>query len=229
MRRSRGQGTICKRKDGRFEVAAYVQTSKGSRRVRRYASNREEAEAILVDLRNKNNNGLLTNTRQQKLGDYLDYWLTITKSTLRPSTYSSYESIVRLYIKPGLGHKSLTRLSVSDVQLFIDGQLRLGKSSRTVQKLRLVLSAALQRAAHEEFVIRNVARYANIPKYTPKEVVPWDLFQLGRFIDQASDDPFFPIFILLSLYGLRTSEALGLSWSDIDFDKGVIHIRQQLQ
>ena len=40
---------------------------------------------------------------------------------------------------------------------------------------------------------------------------------------------FFPIFLLLSLYGLRTSEALGLTWSDVDLTNKVIHIRQQLQ
>ncbi len=107
MRRRRGEGTVCKRKDGRFEAAAYVNTPTGIKRVRRYTATRTEAEAMLVELRNKNSSGLLTNTREQKFGDYLDYWLTITKSTLRPNTYSSYEAIVRIYLKPGLGNKML--------------------------------------------------------------------------------------------------------------------------
>jgi len=229
MRRRRGEGTVCKRKDGRFEVAAYVETPAGVRRVRRYASTRVEAEELLVELRRKNQNGLLTNTRQQKLGDFLDHWLTVVRPTLRPGTYGSYESIVRLYLKPGLGQKYLTKLSVADVQSHLDDQIKLGRSNRTIQKQRLVLSAALKRAAHEELVIRNVASLARIPKYSPKEVIPWDLQQLGTFLDRASTDPFYPIFVLLSMYGLRTSEALGLSWSDIDLTNRVIHVRQQLQ
>lgn len=229
MKRRRGEGTVCKRKDGRYEAAAYVHTPTGIRRVRRYAATRTEAEAILVELRNKNRSGLLSNTKEQKLGDYLDYWLTITKSKLRPNTYSGYESIVRLYLKPGLGNKCLARLSVADVQSHIQSQLKLGVSTRTVQKQRLVLSTALKRAEHEEIISRNVARLVEIPQYKPKEIVPWNANQLRIFLDYASNDPLYPIFVLLSFYGLRTSEALGLSWHNVDFDNKVIQIRQQLQ
>lgn len=229
MRRRRGEGTVSKRKDGRFEAAAYVNTPVGSRRVRRYAATRAEAEALLVELRNKNRDGLLTNTREQKLGDYLDYWLTIAKSKLSINTYLSYESIVRIYLKPGLGQKGLSKLSVSDVQSYLDKQIKLGTSARTLQKQRLVLSAALKRAEHEEIISRNVARLVEIPKYRPKEIMPWNLNQLGIFLGHASSDPLYPVFVLLSLYGLRTSEALGLSWHNIDFTNKVIHVRQQLQ
>lgn len=229
MKRRRGEGTVCKRKDGRFEAAAYVHTPTGIRRVRRYAATRTEAEAILVELRNKNKSGLLSNTREQKLGDYLDYWLTITKSKLRPNTHAGYESIVRLYLKPGLGNKCLAKLSVADVQSHIQSQLKLGASNRTIQKQRLVLSTALKRAEHEEIISRNVARLVEIPQYRPKEITPWNANQLRIFLDFASNDPLYPIFVLLSLYGLRTSEALGLSWHNIDFDNKVIQIRQQLQ
>lgn len=229
MRRRRGDGTVCKRKDGRFEAAAYVNTPKGVRRVRRYAATRTEAEAVLVGLRIKNRNGLLTNTREQKLGDYLDYWLLSSKNRLALSTYLSYESTLRIYLKPTLGQKSLIKLKVSDIQLHFDNQLILGISVRNIQKQRIVLSAALKKAEQEELIIRNVARLVQIPQYHPKEIVPWSLEQLRVFLDHASSDSLYPVFMFLSLYGLRTSEALGLSWSDIDLNKKVIHVRQQLQ
>ena len=149
MRRRRGEGTIRKRKDGRFEAATYMNTPSGIKRVRRYASTRIEAEALLVELRTKSNNGLLMSTKEQKFGDYLDYWLMLIKTNIRYSTYVSYETTVRLYLKPGLGHKYLTKLSVADVQLFLDNQSRIGKSNRNLQKMRVVLSAALKRAAHD--------------------------------------------------------------------------------
>lgn len=229
MKRRRGEGTVCKRKDGRFEAAAYVHTPTGIRRVRRYAATRTEAENILVELRNKNRSGLLTNTREQKLGDYLDYWLESTKSTRRPTTHLGYESIVRIYLKPGLGKKGLVKLNVADVQSFFDDQIKSGASVRTVQKQRIVLSAALKRAQQEEILTRNVARLVKPLKYRPKEIVPWNLNQLNIFLDYASDEPFYPIFVLLALYGIRTSEALGLSWHNVDFDNKVIQVRQQLQ
>jgi integrase len=229
VRRRRGDGSVTKRKDGRFEAAAYVHTPSGIKRVRRYAVTRPEAEAMLVELRNKNRSGLLTNSREQKLGDYLDYWLTVAKSKLRPTTYTSYEGIVRLYLKPGLGNKCLARLSVADVQSHINSQLQAGVSNRTIQKQRLILSSALKRAEHEDIISRNVARLVDIPQYRPKEIVPWNLNQLNIFLDHASSDPLYPVFVMLAFYGLRTSEALGLTWHNIDTDNKVIHIRQQLQ
>lgn len=229
MRRRRGEGTIYKRKDGRFEVAIYIDTPVGTRRVRRYVSSRIDAEALLVELRSRNKNGLLTNTREKRVGEYLDYWLMTVKPSLRQLTFTSYETTVRLYLKPALSQKYLTKLSVSDVQSFFDYQLKSGISHRTIQKQRLVLSAALKCAEREELVIRNVASLTRIPQYKPKEVLPWGLQQLRTFLNYANSNQYYPIFVLLSLYGLRTSEALGLSWPDIDVANGVIHIRKQLQ
>lgn len=229
MRRRRGEGTIYKRKDGRFEIAIFISTPIGAQRIRRYCTSRIEADKLLVELRNRHQQGLLTSSKQQKIGEYSEYWLKTVKTRLRPSTFSTYESIVRNYIKPNLGQKYLVKLNVADVQSFIDKQQRLGTSNRTIQKQRLVLSGILKKAEQEELISRNVARLVDTPKYNPKEIFPWNLQQLGLFYDHAKNDPFFPIFVLLSLYGLRTSEALGLTWSDIDFDNKVIHIRQQLQ
>ena len=37
-----------------------------------------------------------------------------------------------------------------------------------------------------------------------------------------------PLFELLAFTGLRIGEALGLRWGDVDFEAGVLHVRQQL-
>ena len=49
------------------------------------------------------------------------------------------------------------------------------------------------------------------------------------FLDAAKDDPLYPAFMLLLLYGLRRGEVLGLRWRDIDEDDGEIRIHQQIQ
>jgi integrase len=228
-RRRRGDGSVTERKDGRYEAALYVHTPNGiKKRKRRYTSSRSEAEAALVELRKLDSNGLMTDTRQQKVGDYLDYWLSICRTSIRPSTYQSYEAIVRLYLKPGLGNKLLVNLRVSDVQTHFDEQLRSGTSIRTVQKQRIILSTALKRAEQEELLIRNVASVTKIPPYHSKEIIPWSKAQVQQFLAFAKDDPFYPLFVILALYGLRISEALGLRWQNVDIDNEVIHVRQQL-
>ena len=215
-RRRRGDGTVYKRKEGRYEAACWVNTPLGIKRVRRYATTRNDAEAILVEMRKQNDNGIKTNPREEKMGAYMDYWLLVVKPTIRRSTLSGYEAIIRIYLKPGLGNKCLAKLSVIDVQTFIDNQIRTGQSPRTIQKMRIVLSAILQRAAKEERVPRNVARLVTIPSYKPKEVEPWSVDELTVYLQAASNHQYYPIYFIIGFYGLRRGEALGLSWSDID-------------
>ena len=228
-RRRRGNGTVYKRKEGRYEAACYVNTPYGIKRVRRYAKTLSEAESILVDLRLKNDSGILSSTREEKLGDYMDYWLQSVKSTIRRRTHTSYETTIRLYLRPGLGNKRLTKLTVAEVQLFLNNEGRKGQSVRNLQKMRIVLSAVLNHALFEERVIRNVARSVKIPTYRPKEVVPWNTDQLAQFLRFSSGDSYYAIYLLMGFYGLRGGEALGISWGDIDTDKNIIRIRRQVE
>ena len=228
-RRRRGDGTVYKRKEGRYEAAIYVNTPQGIKRVRRYAPSRSEAESILVSLRNKNLHGILTSAKEQKFGDYLDYWLIKVKPTIRISTYYSYEATVRLYLKPGLGNKALTKLNVSDLQTFLNEQNGLGQSSRNLQKMRMVVSSALTMANREERLTRNVARFVMTPTYRSKEVIPWTIDELREFLSISNHHKFYPIFLMMSLYGLRSGEALGISWSDINFTSNTIHVQRQVQ
>ena len=60
-------------------------------------------------------------------------------------------------------------------------------------------------------------------------VVPWSSAEALTFLSAASDDPLYPAFVLLLLYGMRRGEVLGLRWADIDIDGQMIHVRQQIQ
>lgn len=77
--------------------------------------------------------------------------------------------------------------------------------------------------------MRNVAHSVKLPMYKPSEVEPWSLDQLATFLEAAADHPFFPVYFLMGFYGLRSGEALGISWSDIDTNNKVIRIHRQVE
>jgi integrase len=130
---------------------------------------------------------------------------------------------------PGLGTRRLNRLSVAAVQMFLNQRLEKGDSVRKVQIMRTVLSAALTRAVREELIPRNVARLVELPQWHRATIRPWTADEAKQFLSAARPDPLYAVFVLLILYGLRRGEALGLHWTDIDFEAGTIQIRQQLQ
>jgi integrase len=230
-RRANGEGTIYRRKDGRYEAAVYVLTTSGARkRIRRYASTREEAHKLLTAAKMQEQQGIPAPDRSWRLGGYFDYWLeNVVRPTKRPKTYVQYEMIVRLYLKPGLGTCLLSRLSVPVLQDFLNQKIRQRHSIRKVHIMRMVLSAALTRAQREELVSRNVARLVELPTYHRPEIQPWSIGEARDFLNAARADSLYPAFLILLLYGLRQGEVLGLRWQDIDLASAAIHIRQQLQ
>ena len=230
-RRANGDGSITRRADGRWMGRFYAWTSAGTRkRVTVYAKTRHEVVDSMRAAQERNRHGVPVPDRAWKLSDWLDYWLAnVVAPNRRPATYSLYEATVRLHLKPALGTVPLTRLSATRVQAFLNSQLAAGRSIRRVQIMRTVLSSALTRAMREELVMRNVARLAELPSWERQPITPWTSAEARAFLDAARDDPLYPAFVLLLLYGLRRGEVLGLRWRDLDEEDGEIRIRQQIQ
>jgi integrase len=230
-RRANGDGSITRRSDGRWMGRYYAWTAAGTRkRVTVYGVSRQEAADKMREAQERNSQGIPVPDRTWKLGDWLDYWLEhVIAPHRRPKTYELYEMSVRLYLKPALGTAPLTRLSAARLQAFLNGQLASGRSVRQVQIMRTVLSSALSRAMREELLIRNVARLVELPSWQRQPFSPWSAIEARMFLVAARDDPLYPAFVLLLLYGLRRGEVLGLRWADVDAEDGVIRIRQQIQ
>ena len=51
---------------------------------------------------------------------------------------------------------------------------------------------------------------------------------LGTFFEEAKHSGVFELYYIDLATGLRRGELLGLKWSDIDLDKGSIHVRRQV-
>src|SRR5581483_5387368 len=105
-------------------------------------------------------------TGRQTVAEFLDRWLQdCIEPALRPRTYASYEEMVRLHIKPALGHLRLSKLSGQHVQVFLN---RLANkesatvkgqklSARTVAYNRTILRMALAVAEEWKLIPSNPA------------------------------------------------------------------------
>lgn len=229
-KRAVGEGTIYRRQDGRYEVALRSLTTAGTyKRIRRYTHTRAEASELLTELKRQVQQGVPMPDRTWRLGEYLDYWLeNVVRIDRRLATQELYEATVRLNLKPGLGRYSLQQLTVPLVQQFVNQQLDEGHHSlRKVQIMRTVLSAALTNAMREELLGRNVARLVKFgERKHGRKIAPWTVEELRAFLAAAEPGP---LFVLSALYGMRRGEVLGLRWSDVDFERNELHVRQQLQ
>src|SRR5262245_7900818 len=225
-RRTNGDRQEDKRQDCYWAGGFSTHTASGARkRIVVYGKSLAESRDKLATAQQQSRSGIPVPDQVWTVGRYLEYWLEhVVKRNRRPATYALYETIVRLYLIPGLGTKSLARLSVPAVQMFLNQRLEKGDSIRKVHVMRTVLSSALSRAVREELVTRNVARNIELPQWRRSTIRPWTVDEAKRFLAASKSDPLYTAFVLLILCGLRRGEVLGLRWADIDFDAGTIHI-----
>lgn len=186
-RRVNGDGSVYKRGDGYWVGAFDVPTTSGARkRVVVYGKTLAEAREKLSKVQQDARAGIPMPDKVWKLGPYLDYWLeNFVMRNRRPATYNLYEMIVRLYLKPGLGSRKLTSLTVPMVQEFLNRRLQTGDSIRKVQVMR----AALTRAVREELIVRNVARLVELPQWQRGRIRPWAADEARAFLAAARLDP----------------------------------------
>ncbi|NEB97976.1 tyrosine-type recombinase/integrase [Streptomyces anulatus] len=230
-RRPNGGGTVTRRKDGRYQGAAYVTNTDGHR-VRKfvYGSTYDEAAEKLGKLQEQERNGVPVPSRTWSLGEWLAYWLEhIVKPNREHNTYVKYESKVRLYLVPHLGKKPLVRLTPAQLRSFMAELKRTEVPPAARYEVLRVLRNALNRAVREELLTRNVAELVDMPKVTKKEAKPWNAREAITFLRSARAHRLYAACVLVLVLGLRRSEVLGLRWQDIDFDQRQFTPLKQVQ
>jgi integrase len=229
------EGSIYQRKsDGRW-VGAITVPGKGQMYV--YGKTKEEARRKLRDALRKQEEGLPLTAARRTVGQFLDHWLEETvQPSVRTRTYASYSQMVRLHIKPGLGHHQLAQLTPQDVQAFLKlkSETKSRKSDatlspRTVQYLRAILRQALGQALMWDLVPRNVAALATPPRSERHEAQTLSPEQAISLLGTAHGDRLEALYVVTLVTGIRQAEALGLRWSDLDLQANTLTLRKQLQ
>jgi integrase len=102
-----------------------------------------------------------------------------------------------------------------------------GLSPLTVRSALTTFGAVVQSYVDQGIVPRNVVSLVERPKDadTTPAVKSWTLAEVQAFRESVSGERLFACW-LLSMYGLRRSEVLGLRWDAIDLDSGTLSVRR---
>lgn len=217
-RRANGEGSVFPYRNG-YAAYVWVSTPTGTRKRRWvYGKTRDVVHDKWVKLHAKATQSPLPTTTPTVTA-YLTYWLNeIIKPSREPETYAYYEAMSRLYIIPGVGRKHLDKLTVRDVQSWLnklpgicqccaqekdahrpEGRLRccaIGAcckdypSRRTIEASRNTLRAALNHARREELLSRNAAEMVRLPagRRVARRGRSWSVDEARRFLASARAD-----------------------------------------
>jgi hypothetical protein len=171
MRRTKGEGTIFRRKDGRWSANIDVGMIEGRRRRKTiYGKSRKEVADKLYELRKQVEQGDVPTSGKATVGDFLDRWLeTSAKASVRATTLASYRAVVRNHLVPKLGREKLARLSPMKIQAAYTAMETAGTGARTRQLAHAVLHRALNQAVRWGYIPRNPAALVTRPKVKSAE------------------------------------------------------------
>lgn len=228
-KRGNGEGSITKRKDGRYMARYTVHTATGVKRKTVYGKTRAEVSAELTKAMADRNGGLIFDDENMSLGEYLDSWLKgSVYGSVRDSTYDRYEVAVRVHLKPGLGRVKLKKLTPAQVSTFYQEKLAAGCAPASVNKLHVTLHKALDQAVRWHMVPHNVCEAVNAPRPVSEEMRTLSPGQVRMLLSAASGDRLEALYVLAIHTGMRQGELLALKWADVDLDAATVSVRRTL-
>ncbi|RJX23101.1 MAG: site-specific integrase [Ammonifex sp.] len=175
--------------------------------------------------------GQLPVSSRTTLAAFLEFWMTkYGEKQLRPDTVENYRSIIRNHIAPEIGDLPLEKLGWQHCDDLYDRKLKEGLSTRTVRLIHSILHRTLGWAAHRKrgILFENPADAATPPALEQREIKPLNLEQTVKLLRSACDDPYYGAFVLGAAEAGRRGEILGLAWENVDLEKGIIRISQQI-
>jgi integrase len=223
-KRGRGEGSIYRRKDGRW-VGQY---EVGGKRRYVYGKTRKEVATKLNKAIAERDAGMVFDAGSLRVGDYLDRWLDSIRDTLRRRTWIRHEEVVRLHLKPSLGIIKLDRINALQIQSLYRAKLDSGLSPRTVQIIHVTLHKALKQAVRWSLLPRNIVDGVDPPKAPKKEIKPLSEEQVKRLLEAAQGDKLEALYVLAITTGMRSGELLGLQWEDVNLQAGIVQVRRSI-
>ena len=241
-KRMNGEGSIYQRQsDGRW-FGSIVEAGEDGKLKRRTVSakTKDAARVKLKHLMGEQERlqaeGLPPMDPTVTVSQLLDRWHKVIVATRRETTAANYKYMIDGHIVPfvlprgrTLGSKKVAKLTFDDVDALLDAKREAGLSPSTRRLIRSVLVQAINQAVKWRVVVRNEAAMSTpvpIKRTEGRSLTPE---QAKRLMETLKTCPMGSLFTVMLTTGMRRGEALGLRWEDVDLDKGVISIRQQLQ
>lgn len=206
-----------------------------------YSNTLSDARTKLADMIQKiDQNIYLYN--QITLNKYFEEFQKIRLKTkaVKESTLKSERTMYKNHIGPAFGKKKVCKITVLDVKNFqlslMDKKNHKGEALEvsTINKIMYCLEKILNSAVRDEIIMQNpagkVQKLKDTRQLRARDTTHRALTKEEQklFLKYARTNWYFLALQLLLNTGMRQGELRALRWSDIDFKKGVIHIKKTM-
>lgn len=226
--------SIRKLPNGTFQATVYVGRDLKGKMIRKYITGDKEKEvrAAARNLETEIAEKKYTSLGTMRASSAFDKWIDLNEHRLSPTTLRPYKIYINLF-KTYFGNMKLEQITSIHIQEFLNtlrkggtiGNIKVKKQSETtILKEFCVLKEIL----NEYLKSKNPCKDVKPPtknKKIPTLLTKKQFQKLKEYVRGTNEE--IPI-LLAALCGLRLGEVFGLRWEDIDFENGIIKVRQNL-
>lgn len=220
---------ICQRKDGLY-TARFVSKRTG-KSVQKYFPKLQECRKWYADAKFNDEHGGIDVSGDMTVTAWFDYWIeNIKGDSIRPNTIRNYKERFEHNIKKCIGNMILSEVKPMHCQNVLN-QMKDEYKTSTIYQTRITLYCMFSDAVENDVIHKNPVTKAvkyNIGK-EPKKVRALTIDEQKKFLEVAEKSSNYNQFAFILQTGLRTGELIGLKWSDIDWEKRVVHIQRSME
>ena len=236
------KGHIRRRGENSFELKyeAGIDPRTGQR-ITKYASfkgSKREAQAKLAELLTAVAKGSHVDTSKVTVAEFvrsrIDQWEG--SGSISARTAGRYRELNENQIVPHIGAMLLQKVRPLHVEQWhtdlrtkgrADGKG--GLAPRTIGHAHRVLSSALNDAAENDLVLRNVMQSKSPPKVPDEEmIIVRDVPAFVAEVKASGRSLYVPAMVSL-FTGMRRSEVLALKWGRVDLDRNIVRVHEALE
>ncbi|MEV0066644.1 site-specific integrase [Amycolatopsis sp. NPDC050768] len=229
-----GASSIYLGQDGKWHGRVSMGVLDNGEPDRRHVERKSEPEVIAAvrELERQRDSGRAAKPGSQAwtVEQWLSHWVeNVAAPSVRESTLTGYRVAVYKHLIPGLGAHRLRKLEPEHLEKLYVKMAKAGAKSGTVHQVHRTAKTALTVAVDRGRLAVNPAKLARAPRLDEDEIVPLAAVEAKRVLAAARNRRNGTRFVIALALGLRRGEALGLKWSRIDLDAGLLRTPRQLQ
>lgn len=244
IRRANGEGSVYQIKDGRFGAAISLGKDESGKRLRHVETGKTEQEAIDKMKLWLSKNGYMGEENtiiingQSPISEFVEEFKVkgLLGSGISDVTFENYSYALKHFQEYFKGKRigmvdtdEINRFFAWMVNFMENGKFKYSQTS--LDRTAYVVNRMFARAVRKGYLSTNPmdTEEFKTPRSKKKttEIKALSQEDIGILRNALMENKtVYPVIALMSITGMRTQEALGLQWGDIDFENATIHIQR---
>lgn len=217
-----------------FEVRAYLGLDNNGNELRinkKGFKTKKEAKLFVERAQEDYNNKKLLSNDRTPFGTVYERWLKAYKNSgVKDSTIRSTIGLYNKHILPVLSNLPLSKITVDKCQELTDMWF---KKYKTYKRLVNLMNQIFEYAIKKQIIVSNPVSFVDVPmkRSNESERNVYSMKELKYFLDVLSvvaSQKQQMYFTLVSETGLRKSEALALTWEDVNFEDKTLTVNKSV-